>query len=183
MQERRMQLRNLESTATTNRYYQDIREIIVCSTVEQANVKLKDPVMELLKVEQKTRFSSDGKEISSEPLFILGRRASSSAKGTHDKTSSTATISDPASGAAVAPALKLEFDSQRVPRDSLPFLSFKARILDKLEKEKRLNYRIVEDESGSIKAVECFGKISEDEKRAIERYGAWVKKVTVPPPD
>lgn len=160
------------------RYYQDIREVIVCSTVNEANGKLKDPCVELLKVEHRTRLSPDGRELSSEPLFILGRRL----KETDDKAQPTGD-QQKKNGAVAAPALKFEFDQQRIPSDSPAFLSFKGRILDKLEKDKGLKYNIVEDESHNVKALECFGKLSEEDRKAIERYGAWVKKVTVPPPD
>ena len=152
-------------TVNQSRYYQDIREIIACSTVEEANGKLKDPSVELLKVEHRTRLSKDGKEISSEPLFILGRRAFL-AEGKPDATN----------------ALKYEFE-QHIPKDAPAFLSFKGRILDKLEKDKGVKYKIVEDDSHNVRAVECFGKMSEDDKKAIERYVAWLKKVALPPPE
>ena len=158
------------------RYYQDIREVIVCSTVNEANGRLKDPCVELLKVEHRTGLSPDGRELSSEPLFILGRRLKET-----DNNKAQPTGDQQKNGAA--PALKFEFDQQRIPSDSPAFLSFKGRILDKLEKDKGLKYNIIEDESHNVKAVECYGKISDEDKRAIERYGAWVKKVTVPPPD
>jgi hypothetical protein len=158
------------------RYYQDIREVIVCSTVNEANGKLKDPSVELLKVERRTRLSPDGGELSSEPLFILGRRL----KETDSKAQPTG---DQQKNGAAAPALKFEFDQQRIPSDSPAFLSFKGRILDKLEKDKGLKYNVIEDESHNVRALECFGKLSEEDRKAIERYGAWVKKVTVPPPD
>ena len=65
-----------------------------------------------------------------------------------------------------------------IPVWSNPFKAMRLYLQDK-----GLKYNIVEDESHNVKALECFGKLSEEDRKAIERYGAWVKKVTVPPPD
>ena len=77
----------------------------------------------------------------------------------------------------------VKFEFEHVPKDSPAFLSFKGRILDKLEKDRGMKYKILEDESHNIKTVECYGKLTDDDKKAIERYGSWVQKVSAPPPD
>ncbi|MDG6906731.1 MAG: hypothetical protein JRN20_13200 [Nitrososphaerota archaeon] len=154
------------------RYYQDIRELVVCSNVQEANGKLKDPCVELLKVDHRTKLLSDGKELSSEPLFILGRRLKEmDGKAVQER--------DQQNGAGAV----VKFEFEHVPKDSPAFLSFKGRILDKLEKDRGMKYKILEDESHNIKTVECYGKLTDDDKKAIERYGSWVQKVSAPPPD
>ena len=159
------------------RYYQDIREVILCVTVEEANSKLRDREIELLKVEQRTRLSPDGKELSFEHVFILGRRNSLDRLDGKTNNDNNNKSSDDAA------TLKFDFDQSRIPSDSPAFLSFKGRILDRLEKDRGIKYRIVEDDSRNVRYVECRGKLTDDDRKAIERYSSWVKKVTVRPPD
>jgi hypothetical protein len=64
-----------------------------------------------------------------------------------------------------------------VEKDKGPFKSFVNKVLEKLRSEGKLEYRIIEGKAGEVVAVE-FNPYSPEAKEHVERYAAWVQKVS-----